>query len=118
MSPEFSQNMPQAEVPSDAERLISEAELLTRFGLSAEEASQEVSFMNHTGTVASMVTDEKCPVGNLIEQRKQEEGIEGVQKVFQQLGEMSMGGVQVTVSEKTEDQLAQARDTYETEKKN
>lgn len=67
---------------------LNEAFLANSFGIGAEEAMQEVTFGGWTGTVAQMLGDKKCPVGDMVSLAYTEKGIEGVTetlKTFSQL---------------------------------
>jgi hypothetical protein len=78
---------------------LNEALLSERFGLGAEEAMQQVAFGSYTGTVAQMLGDEKCPVGDMVSTAYQEKGIDGVAEKFKTLGEMdSRFSVKITES--------------------
>jgi hypothetical protein len=59
------------------------------FGLGREELEQTVTFGGHTGTVAQMLTDEKCPVGSMIGQAYRQEGLAGVQEKLGLLTQMA-----------------------------
>ena len=67
---------------------LNEAFLSERFGIGAEEAMQQVTFGSYTGTVAQMLGDERCPVGEMVSTAYEEKGIEGVAEKFKTLGEM------------------------------
>lgn len=61
---------------------INETFLVENYGLGVEEASQEVQFGSYKGTVAHMLADEACPMGEKVQEAYREDGIEGVSKVF------------------------------------
>jgi len=63
--------------------------MIERFGLGPEEANTVVSYGNYTGTLATMLNDERCPVGNVIADAYQQEGIAGVETKFTALSMMS-----------------------------
>jgi len=67
---------------------LNEALLSERWGLGIEEASQHVTFGAYTGTVAQMLSDERCPVGGMIEGAYREEGIKGVVAKLKTLGDL------------------------------
>ena len=67
---------------------LNEELLHNKFGIGIEEAVQLVSFGNHNGTVAQMLDDEKCPVGNMLAESYQEKGLEGVIEKFKFLEAM------------------------------
>lgn len=67
---------------------LNEAFLGDHFGIGVEEAAQQVTFGNYTGTVAQMLDDERCPVGGMVSAAYQEKGLEGVAEKFKMLGEM------------------------------
>jgi hypothetical protein len=76
---------------------LNEEFLSENFGLGAQEAMQPVAFGNYTGTVAQMLADEKCPVGAMVGQAYQEQGIAGVTEKFKTLGQMdSRFSVEIT----------------------
>jgi hypothetical protein len=76
---------------------LNEAFLADRFGIGDQEAMQEVTFGSYTGTVAQMLSDEKCPVGGMVSSAYAERGIEGVDGMFKILSEMdSRFSVRVT----------------------
>ena len=59
------------------------------FGLGLEELPQVVTFGSHTGTVAAMLLDEKCPVGGKIQEAYAQGGLEAVQQKLGQLTEFA-----------------------------
>lgn len=61
---------------------LNETFLQQRFGIGVEEAMQQVAFGNYTGTVAQMLSDERCPIGGIVEGAYQARGIEGVEEKF------------------------------------
>lgn len=76
---------------------LNEAFLNDHFGIGAEEAEQQVSFGSYRGTVAQMLGDEKCPVGEMVSTAYQEKGVAGVAEKFKALGEMDPNfSVQIT----------------------
>jgi hypothetical protein len=79
---------------------LNEALLVNRFGISSEEAMQEVTFGSYKGTVAQMLGDEKCPVGGMVSSAYAERGIEGVAEKFRTLSELDPKFA-VTITETT-----------------
>jgi hypothetical protein len=67
---------------------LNEDLLSQRYGLGIEEASQEVSFGSYRGTVAQMLSDERCPVGAMVSTAYQEKGLDGVVERFKSLAQM------------------------------
>jgi hypothetical protein len=67
---------------------LNEQLLAERYGLSPEDAAQEVTFGTYTGTVAQMLSDERCPVGSMVETAYAESGIEGVSEKFKTLAQL------------------------------
>ena len=59
-----------------------------------------MSYGHYTGTLASMLTDERCPVGNVVAQAYEEKGLAGVEEKFMALSMMS-NDFSVNISEKT-----------------
>jgi hypothetical protein len=74
--------------------------MIERFGLGPEEANSVVSYGNYTGTLATMLNDERCPVGNIVADADQQEGIAGVETKFAALSMMS-SEFSVPISAKT-----------------
>jgi hypothetical protein len=74
--------------------------IIERFGLGPEEANTIVSYGNYTGTLAAMLNDERCPVGNVIADAYQTEGIAGVETKFAALSMMS-SDFAVSIGDKT-----------------
>jgi hypothetical protein len=74
--------------------------MIERFGLGPEEANSVVSYGNYTGTLAAMLNDERCPVGNIVAEAYQQEGIVGVETKFAALSMMS-NEFSVPISAKT-----------------
>lgn len=60
-----------------------------QFGLGREELQQTVTFGGHQGSVAAMLTDEKCPVGGKLAEAYREGGLEAVQTKANQLSEFA-----------------------------
>lgn len=89
---------------------ISETELLARFGINAEEASQQVTFFSYTGTLSQALSDERCPVGAMIEQAHSDGGVELVRGKLGELSLMSGGTFNVVVSDKPDHAIAAAKD--------
>lgn len=67
---------------------LNETALQQRFGIGREEAMQPVAFGSYNGTVAQMLSDERCPVGGMLEGAYQERGIEGVEEKFKSLSQI------------------------------
>lgn len=85
---EQDQIIAESEVMFYEDGTLNEAFLIDNFGIGAEEAMQEVAFGAYTGTVAQMLADERCPVGDMVRTAYHEQGIEGVAEKFKALGEM------------------------------
>lgn len=79
---------------------LNEAALNERYGLGIEEASQPVTFGAYTGTVAQMLSDDRCPVGGMVQEAYQERGIEGVAEKLRTLGALD-SRFSVSISEAT-----------------
>jgi hypothetical protein len=79
---------------------INEAFLAENYGLGIEEASQEVQFGSYKGTVAHMLADEACPMGDKVQEAYREDGIEGVSKVFDGISQLD-NNFKVEISAKT-----------------
>jgi hypothetical protein len=79
---------------------LNEELLNKKYGLGVEEANQIVSFGNYTGTVAQMLSDEKCPVGGMVSTAYEDKGIEGVAEQFKLLKVMDKN-FSVTFNETT-----------------
>jgi hypothetical protein len=73
-------------------------------GLGLHELSQQVTYQTRdgtkTGTVASMLSHEDCPVGTWARNKYSKEGVAGVQRLFTNLHDMDPG-VSVKFSEQT-----------------
>jgi len=67
---------------------LNEAFLGERFGIGVDVATQEVSFGRYRGTVAQMLADGGCPVGEMVSTAYQEKGIAGVAEKFKALSAM------------------------------
>jgi hypothetical protein len=67
---------------------LNEALLGERYGIGVEEAGQEVTFGSYTGTVAQMLSDERCPVGGMVQSAYQEKGIDGVAEKLKTLSQL------------------------------
>ncbi len=65
---------------ASTEELIGFDYILDTYGLGPAEASATVTFGEHTGTVAAMLTDERCPVGRIVAEAYKAEGLQGVEK--------------------------------------
>lgn len=74
--------------------------LVDRFGLGPEEAATIISYGKYTGTLGAMLTDERCPVGNVIESAYEKDGISGVEAQFGALSVMA-SDFSVTISART-----------------
>jgi hypothetical protein len=71
------------------------------FGLGLEEISHVAGSGNRRGTIAKMLTDEECPVGEWTREEYEANGIEGVQTFFNdELGKRDKT-FRITVSEST-----------------
>ena len=64
---------------------VNEDFLKEQYGLGIEEANQIVSFGKYTGTMAQMLGDEKCPVGEMVSSAYKEKGLDGVEETFKNL---------------------------------
>lgn len=67
---------------------INEKVLKHEYGLEAEEASQEVVFGSYKGTVAEMLGDRRCPVGEMVRSAYKQTGLAGVVGQFEALSAM------------------------------
>jgi hypothetical protein len=67
---------------------LNEVSLGERFGIGVDVAMQEVTFGRYRGTVAQMLADGGCPVGEMVSTAYQEKGIAGVAEKFKALSEM------------------------------
>lgn len=74
--------------------------IIERFGLGPEEVNTVVSYGHYTGTLASVLTDERCPVGSIVAAAYQEKGLAGVEEKFAALSMMS-SDFMVEISDKT-----------------
>lgn len=79
---------------------LNEANLTRMYGLGIKEAMQEVRFGNYTGTVAQMLDDVRCPVGETMRAAYQQKGIDGVIGAFEGL-RMMAPGFKVDITEET-----------------
>jgi len=93
---------------------IDEAVLSAQFGLGLEEAMQVVTFGRFNGTVAEMLADQVCPIGGLISEAYQNNGIDGVTQQFTAL-HMMYSNFEVRISDNT---IERARGGAEDLKKN
>jgi hypothetical protein len=88
---------------------INEAFVAEHYGLGIEEASQEIQFGAHKGTVAQMLADEACPVGGQIQNAYKQQGIEGVARVFEGIKMMDPNfAVEISASTLEREQAKQA----------
>ena len=81
--PSDSQELAAAEAVINPDGTLNEDFLRNQYGLEAEDAMQTVSFGNYTGTVAQMLSDERCPVGDMVRNAYHEKGLAGVEETFQ-----------------------------------
>ncbi len=73
---------------------------LNTYGLGPDEVNAEAVFGNHRGTMGGMLSDERCPVGGMMAQAYQAEGLAGVEKQMGLLHAMSPDFT-VAISEQT-----------------
>ena len=99
-------------------KVISEQDLMLRFGLSAEEGAQEIEFNGRRGTVAQMLADEVCPVGRMIESAHSEGGVEAVRQKFEGINGMFGSNLPTDISEKSPQQYETAIEVMPDVKKN
>lgn len=69
---------PAAEVVDDQEPPLDYEAILNNFGIGPDEADAVVSFGAYTGTLGSVLSDDRCPVGGMLSKAHKAGGIEGV----------------------------------------
>ncbi len=67
---------------------LNEPLMIEQYGIGAEDSILEVSFGNYRGTVAQMLSNDQCPVGNMVSTAYRERGINGVAETFKNLEAM------------------------------
>lgn len=85
-----------------AEAVPDDAQNLDMYGLGPCEMEQIVTFGKHTGTVASMLNDERCPVGKMVADAYTADGIVGVEQKLAGLQVLD-SGFKVMISKATRD---------------
>lgn len=92
----FAATLPEVEAVEE----VNYGDLLDRYGLGPEELDTEVSFGEYSGTLAEAVSDERCPVGGMLEKAYAEGGLEAIGR---KLGAFSMldEGFQVQIGDRT-----------------
>jgi len=90
------------EKAEDSQNVLSQEQILEEFGFGPREAQQVLSFGTHTGTLAEMLSDEGCPVRDLLRDAYRENGSidAGIEKV-QMLGKVWGKEVTIAVSDDT-----------------
>ncbi len=73
---------------------------LDTYGLGPEEIETTITFGTYTGTVAEMLVDERCPVGNIVADAYATEGIAGVEAKLTGM-RMVYGDFKLDISETT-----------------
>jgi len=79
----LSYGMPAVEAAVDDELVVDYDRLLDDYGIGPDEADTIVTFGGHTGPLAAAVSDERCPVGNMLATAYKTGGVE---EVNQKLG--------------------------------
>ncbi|HUY53441.1 MAG TPA: hypothetical protein VMV24_02610 [Candidatus Dormibacteraeota bacterium] len=64
---------------------LNESLLIEQYGIGAGEAMLEVTFGNYRGTIAQMLSNDKCPVGHMVKTAYEEKGLDGVVETFKTL---------------------------------
>lgn len=82
------------------EQPISYDYFLDKYGLGPEEVNSPIQFGGYEGTVAEMLEDGRCPVGNALAEGYRSGGIEGVATKIAGL-QMVFGEFTIPISDKT-----------------
>lgn len=113
----FETQVPAREAEAEADQPIDFEHILDTYGLGPQEAASIITFGSYTGTVAAMLTDERCPVGGIVATAYAAEGIAGVETKLDAVKTL-YGDFELAIGEETrsyhqgstqrEDLLAQA----------
>lgn len=86
-------------LPFDEYNSLPDAYMMSTYGMTSEEGRQGIQFREWNGTIAQMLSDPRCPVGEMIKNAHQDNGTEGVQQAFLGL-RMMAPDVKIEVSPK------------------
>jgi hypothetical protein len=73
---------------------------LDTYGLGPQELEATITFGAHTGSVATMLGDERCPVGGILAESYKSDGISGVESKLEGLSVLS-SDFHLPISEQT-----------------
>jgi hypothetical protein len=82
--------------------------LLPLYGITSEEGRQVVTFNGHTGTVAQMFADGRCPVGEMTRNAHEKGGVEAVRERLAMIEQLFDTKLSIQVADKTPEQYAAA----------